>query len=297
MGVVGFARRPLPLPVVPGPIIQVPLEPLDNAPLFELWTADEPLRYTREGPLQCAYGSTLLFGCLTPDPTSDEDLALSTEKAYGHVFKQIDQSGYGHLLRIWHYFPRITEGQPGSERYRDFNSGRYRAFSAYRKDVRAAPAASALGTSDGPLVIYFLASTSPGLPLENQRQVSAYNYPKRYGPFSPIFSRAMHGGGQLFISGTASIVGHTSMYDGSVVEQTHETIANVKAVLSNATSGTLPSGGLQLKAYLRYPEHLAFVRNALANAFGEKTPIAFFQAQICRRELLLEIEGTWRTQQ
>lgn len=75
-------------------------------------------------------------------------------------------------------------------------------------------------------------------------------------------------------------------------EQTRETIANLRALLTNASDETRLSQDLQLKAYLRYPEHLPIVRNALAEAFGTQTPVAFLQAQICRRELLLEVEGT-----
>lgn len=296
IGVVGFSKHPLPPPLAPVPFIQVPLTPLEEDALFEIWTTDAPVSYTQDGPLHCANSPTLLFGCLTLESTHEEDLSLNTEQAYKLLFTHIDQSGYGHLLRIWHYFPRITDGEGILERYKAFNSGRYRAFSAYRKDLKAAPAASALGTSDGSLVIYFLSSKSSGLPLENQRQVSAYNYPKEYGQHSPIFSRAMQGEGHLFISGTASIVGHASMYDGSVREQTRETITNLQAVLETTNDGSMPAGGLQLKTYLRYPEHINLVREALSDAFGIGTPVSFFQAQICRRELLLEIEGTYKTQ-
>jgi len=297
LGVVGFSDQPLPHPVAPAPFIQVPLTPVEEDALFELWTTDEPVNYTQFGPLHCASSPTLLFGCLSIELAHGKDLSLSTEQAYKLLFAHIDQSGYGHLLRIWHYFPHITDGDGILERYKAFNSGRHRAFSAYRKDMSGAPAASALGTSSGgSLVIYFISSSSPGLPLENQRQVSAYNYPKEYGQFSPIFSRAMQGGGLLFISGTASIVGHASMYDGLLLEQTHETITNLQAVLATARDALMPAGVLQLKAYLRYPEHLQLVRKALSDAFGRETPVAFLQAQICRRELLLEIEGTYKAQ-
>ncbi|MHB8423057.1 MAG: chorismate transformation enzyme, FkbO/Hyg5 family [Leptospirales bacterium] len=294
MGVVGFSQYMLTDPVPPVPFIQVPLAPIEDDALFELWTTDEPVSHEQNGQLHCSYGSTLLFGCLTFDSDSGADLALSTEHAYRFLFSHIDRAGYGNLLRIWHYIPHITEDSGGLERYQSFNSGRYRAFSAHQKEMKAAPAASALGSPEGSLAIYFIASKSPGHPLENQRQISAYNYPKEYGPYSPIFSRAMWFGDQLFISGTASIVGHASMYEGDLAEQTRETITNLSALLANASDGILPSSGIQLKAYLRYPEHLSFVRKALSDAFGVQTSVAFFQAQICRRELLLEIEGIWK---
>lgn len=291
MGVVGFSKQALTNPVGPAPFIKVPLAPIEEEVLFELWTTDGPVRYEQDGSLRCAYASTLIFGCMTAESASADDLSINTEQAYRFLFAHIDRAGYGHLLRIWHYISNITEDAGGVERYHAFNAGRYRAFSADRKNIRTAPAASALGSSEGSLAIYFLASRSPGLPLENQRQVSAYNYPKEYGTCSPVFSRAMQGGDRLFISGTASIVGHTSMYEGNLAEQTRETICNLNALLTNISDGTLPLSDLQFKAYLRYPEHLPFVRKALSDAFGAQTPVVFFQAQICRRELLLEVEG------
>ncbi len=99
------------------------------------------------------------------------------------------------------------------------------------------PAASALGFESGPLTIcFFAAREAMPLAIENPRQVSAYKYPEDYGPRSPTFSRAsaieLHGQTVLFISGTASIVGHQTMHAGDVVAQTQETIVNIKATVA-----------------------------------------------------------------
>jgi len=292
MGVAGFSAHPLSALAVPAPFIQVPMAPIEEGAIYEFWTTNERVRYEKYGALHCAYTASYLFGCLTIEEARGANLALVTENAYELLFRHIEQAGFRHLLRIWHYIPLINEDMDGLDRYQAFNMGRFRAFSAYRKDVRAAPAASALGTKGGPLTLYFLAGHSPGLPLENRRQVSAYNYPERYGTFSPVFSRAMNYRGQLFISGTASIVGHLSLHEGDVREQTRETIANLSALLKHAGNDTPLSQDLQLKAYLRHSEHLPIVREALAEAFGTQTPVVFLEADICRRELLLEIEGT-----
>jgi enamine deaminase RidA (YjgF/YER057c/UK114 family) len=90
----------------------------------------------------------------------------------------------------------------------------------------------------GALSIAFMAGKAPAVPLENPRQVSAYNYPADYGPRSPTFSRGALGylPGQeiLFISGTASIVGHQTVHPGDVAGQCRECIANIAAVLGEA---------------------------------------------------------------
>jgi hypothetical protein len=58
--------------------------------------------------------------------------------------------------------------------------------------------------------------------------VSAYDYPRQYGPAAPSFSRAaLTPDPLLLISGTASIVGHASVHLGDVTAQLEETLANL----------------------------------------------------------------------
>ncbi len=122
------------------------------------------------------------------------------------------------------------------------------------------PAACALGSPAGsPLSIYFLAARRPPKMIENPRQTSAYHYPPKFGRHRPIFSRACvwgePGSGQLFVSGTASIVGHETIHRGDVVAQTRETMVNIGALLEEANrvvgSGRYSVAGLKLKVYVR----------------------------------------------
>ena len=82
--------------------------------------------------------------------------------------------------------------------------------------------------------------------IENPRQTSAYHYPPKFGKHSPIFSRACSGAARqrpsLFISGTASIVGHETIHPGDVRAQTRETMANINALLDEANRlfGSMP---------------------------------------------------------
>ena len=128
----------------------------------------------------------------------------------------------------------------GDERYRHFNSARQMAFSkSGRATMGTVPAACALGSPAGsPISIYFLAARRPPKMIENPRQTSAYHYPPKFGRHSPIFSRACvwgeSGGDKLFISGTASIVGHETIHRGDVVAQTRETMVNIGALLEEA---------------------------------------------------------------
>jgi enamine deaminase RidA (YjgF/YER057c/UK114 family) len=164
-----------------------------------------------------------------------------------------------------------------------------------------APAACALGPAHGPLAIACLSGALPARPVENPRQVSAYRYPTSYGPRSPSFSRAAvvdAGGGRLLLlSGTASIVGHESLHAGDVRAQTDETLRNLQAVSDAASDAThrYDLCRAQLNVYLRHAADADAVIARLARALGTDSPalrdLLVLQADVCRAELLVEIEG------
>ena len=139
-----------------------------------------------------------------------------------------------HLVRIWNFLPDINGTSHGSERYWQFNSARQDGFIACARAVTGAvPAACGVGSPRGaPLMIYFLASATAPSVIENPRQVSAYHYPPAYSPRSPTFSRAcvvdFPNGRMLFISGTASILGHATVHIGDAAAQTRETLRNIE---------------------------------------------------------------------
>jgi enamine deaminase RidA (YjgF/YER057c/UK114 family) len=163
----------------------------------------------------------------------------------------------------------------------------------------AVPAACALGSPPGsPLSIYFLAARRPPKTIENPRQTSAYHYPPKFGKHSPIFSRAClwgdSGDSKLFVSGTASIVGHETIHAGDVIAQTRETMSNIGALLheANRTAGAARYSwdGLMLKVYVRRPSDLPAIESALAG-LPPPASIVYLQADVCREDLLVEIEA------
>jgi chorismate lyase/3-hydroxybenzoate synthase len=163
------------------------------------------------------------------------------------------------------------------------------------------PAASALGSPAGsPLSIYFLAARQPPKMIENPRQMSAYHYPPKFGRHSPIFSRACvlseSPGINLFVSGTSSIVGSETVHPGDVAAQTRETMANISALLEEANrvvgSARYRVDGLKFKVYVRQPSDLGAIETALASSLPSSTAIVYLQADVCREDLLVEIEAT-----
>ena len=280
----GFASADLP--------IGLELLPVPSGGLREVWQADEPIahRGTSNG-IRFACTNGLVFGMLQQD-ISDSGTEAAGRLAYQSIFDLIEQQGCPHLLRISNYLPGITHIEDGRERYRAFNAGRQAAFAArFRTNIQG-PAACGLGCSGDAIRLFFLAGNEPGYNLENPRQVSAFDYPDRYGASRPIFARATLAAGRLFISGTASIVGHESRHISDAGAQTDEIVRNIDALLGEAarSSRHVSRGDLQLKVYLRHPRDLAVV-GARITAAGFALPAAFLQADICRPELDVEIEA------
>lgn len=310
LGVVGFDNPPnidrARIPVTAGMI-----RSLRASDLCEVWRVASPEAPLFSGsPLakvRHRYSNDLLFGSLTiAEQTTDARseagaLQRATEIAYQEIFDLLNETEHRHLIRIWNYLPKINAQAGGDERYRHFNSARQMAFrKSGRAIMGAVPAASALGSPAGsPLSIYFLAARLPPKMIENPRQTSAYHYPPKFGKHSPIFSRACVwgelGSGRLFVSGTASIVGHETIHRGDVIAQTRETMVNISALLEEANrivgSSRYCLDGLKLKAYVRNPWDLPDVEATLSELLHPGAPIVYLQADVCREDLLVEIEA------
>lgn len=287
----------------------LPMSPLDS--LCPLWNTAMPQHTGQIGQLHYQTQGELLFGSLSLDERDfpaqaggAPPLHQATREVYRQVFAACTTLGFLHLARLWNYMPQINLETHGLERYRQFNVGRNDAFSAAGQALEiGAPAACALGTHAGPLTVHFLASRVRAVQVENPRQVSAYHYPERYGPKSPNFSRAalltLPAQELLFISGTASIQGHASLYPGDVRAQTRETLRNLDAVLHEASQRAgrpFSRTDLHCKVYARHAADMATVQAEMALAWGAAgcASVQCVLADICRTDLLLEIEASAR---
>ena len=235
------------------------------------------------------FGEDALFVAVERPADDPRTAALD---AYAAVFAACDAAGFPHLARLHNYLPQVTGLTAGVERYWAFNVGRHEAFLAAGRQTQAPPAATAVGTPSGNLVVTALATRTPVECVENPRQLAAWRYPERYGPRSPTFSRAarLRRAGQdiLFVSGTASIVGHESRHPGDLAAQLAETVANLSAVM--AAGETVPEAKLWLRAYVRYAADMPLVAASLRAAFPAAS-LAAVEAEICRAELLVEVEA------
>jgi chorismate lyase/3-hydroxybenzoate synthase len=257
----------------PEATITIPIPQLGPEPLVEEWTASDEVR----------------FGSIhVPE---DGSLEPVTNRAYEQLIAETRAAGYPHLIRVWNHVPQINDDDRGRERYQRFCEGRYQAFQTAGYGLSSdLPAASAVGMRGDGLAIYYIASRTPAVQVENPRQLAAYRYPPQYGPKSPSFSRATRLGNTVFLSGTASIVGHETLHRGDVDAQLQETLRNLDAIL-NAAFGAGIETLAAVKTYVRHEADYDCIAAALAAALPPSCTRIFLHADICRADLLLEIEG------
>jgi chorismate lyase / 3-hydroxybenzoate synthase len=272
---------------------------------FEVWSSEQHVRHLDEDGMRLGCTDDLLFGVIEVSELDDASgyvcsLEQAAQHAYRQLFHTLEKYQYPYLWRAWNYVPDITLITNGVERYQQFNAGRQMGFSLAERSVTGnVPAACALGVKAGPLSVAFLAGRRATVAIENPRQISAYNYPAQYGLRSPTFSRGslayLHQQELLFISGTASIVGHETLHIGDVRGQTLETLRNLQAVIDQAnlhSKGQSPYSlqELNMRVYVRHERDAALIKNLIDQRLGSSAKAIYIHADICRKNLDVEIE-------
>lgn len=316
-GVSCYGSPNLPVTATQAPCLAIDTQALvQGLPTCDAWLCDGWTQSGVAGHIHYRTNADWLMGYMVFDEgaatttLTTSQLESVTQKAYSAMFALMDNQGFPHLLRVWNYIADINVHTMQLERYRQFNAGRQIAFEKHNRTQSASiPAACALGTigqsAKPQLVIYFMAGKVPAIALENPRQVPAYQYPADYGPRSPLFARAslipQRTGFVLMISGTASIVGHQSVHLGDVVAQTEETLHNLQAMVDAANafveqqqiaSQQFSLADLVFKVYVRNPRDTENIRAVIERRIGVPQHILYLQADICREELLVEIEAS-----
>lgn len=291
---------------LPFPLFWIPMVQLGSEAKVEVWSS--PIRSTTTGfgDLRISASEQLAVFGIQRELDPRKPMNRTAEDAYKTAFQVQKDFSYPYLLRTWNYFPRINQIHDDMEVYKSFCLGRHTAFENQDPQFQSMIcASSALGTRAGHFTSIFLMSKESGLHIENPRQVSAYRYPRKYGPKSPTFARAtLKSLGQesmLFLSGTASIVGHETQHAGNSEKQLQETFANIKTMLRIAREKDLNLlemlKPLIMKIYIRNLEDFPIVQSLLELEGIDYDSVLMLNCEICRRDLLLEIEGIWSSRQ
>jgi len=273
-------------------VLCVGLEPLAETAL-EVWRGRAPVHSGRAGELRWSSDGEHLYFAIEVDEAACGGIDGAAEHAYACIGTFLAAGETPHVLRLWNYLDAINLGDGDDERYRRFCDGRARGMNAHVPTRY--PAATAIGRHDGvrTLQIYGLAARHPGAPVENPRQVSAWRYPRQYGPTAPTFARGMRSGvDQLLISGTAAVVGHASRHAGDLDAQLDETLANLDSLLQHAgTSNPALGAHSLLKAYVRHEADARHVAEVLHERLPGLGGLLLLGGDICRGELLVEVDG------
>jgi chorismate lyase/3-hydroxybenzoate synthase len=284
-------------------IIKLRLQPLDREELFECWWYKGKVSYESHGPVRIAECGDYSVVIVEKEPIGADGLRAQTREAYLELLQAVGSTQHTHLVKIWNYFGEINSGNNDSEKYRQFSVGRAEAFRELGIHDEDAPTGTAIGTENGSgLVLIALASNRNFSRAENPRQVSAFHYPRQYGPSSPKFARGglvMSDNHKLFlISGTAAVVGHESNFPYNTPLQIDETFKNL-GFLCDAISDLDPDESpfeldenSVLRVYLKNPDEYSAVAEKLNKILKRgNSNIAFLNGTICRRELTVEIDG------
>lgn len=285
------------------PYIKVSLPPFHNESFFELWTSQKPITYYRTKNYKYASDGSYMFICNSSDikivNTKETTLFL-----YNRLFKDILNPHKYLPLRVWNYLPQInTKDTKYGDNYKAFCKGRLEAF-IKNNIIDNYPAATTVGSLSRNLNVCCLSSNLLNLTyIENPGQTPAYQYPipEYYSP--PVFSRAIchknkNGRMSIFISGTASIAGHQSIFPDDVRKQCITSLENIKHLISikNLSKyGINQDFSLKdldcIKVYIRNNNDFQSVKDLCDNYFSSKHTISYLNTHICRVELLVEIEG------
>ena len=243
------------------------------------------------------------------------DFSKSVRSQSDEVFKKLDDllSSYGFavddIVRQWNYIGNIVSHKDGKQNYQEFNDARshYYAKGEWRNGY---PAATGIGTTDGIVVggIAFKRADDKGVyPIDNPLQVAAHVYSKSVlidddvnaVKSTPKFERAKLvesvGGVCCYVSGTAAIRGEESVDADSARLQTIRTIENIECLVSKENLVRYGAKPYDLKyaflhIFIKNREDYEDVR-AVVEASYPCVPAVYSLADVCRSELLVEIEG------
>lgn len=211
------------------------------------------------------------------------------------------------IVRQWNYIENITHLSSQGQHYQLFNDARSSFYNACSWE-NGYPAATGIGTQMGGVMVMFDAvcdSAQHSTAVDNPLQVSAHAYSQQVlintteaHKTTPKFERARYmkaDESSVYISGTAAIRGEESCREDAV-GQARLTMENIDYLIS--AENLIKSGIVEpqtmayasLRAYLKHRADLSAVVEWMEQNYPQ-VDVLYLWADICREELLIEIEG------
>lgn len=279
---------------------------LDDAARSIEYLLFEGIRYTR---VTSNLGKSLWgIGITYPSAGSplEDQVDFSFETTRRILMKE--HMALSDIVRQWNYIPDILgmreiEGK-SLQNYQVFNEIRQKHYSM-DTFVEGYPSATGIGSKSGNFNLDFFAiESNPSIQkhgLSNPKQQDAYKYDQAYlvgdtlsgqSKKTPLFERAKLlktiDDTLVFISGTASIIGQETIGHGDISRQTEVTINNMQALIPTNHGQNFQY--TYVRAYIKKTDDFEAVRSICDLSFPNVS-VAYLQADVCRDNLLVEIEG------
>lgn len=237
-----------------------------------------------------------------------KDLETSIAEQSKEVFStikeimELEAMPVNSIVRQWNYIEKITAyDEQERQHYQAFNDARSLFYDPVEW-IHGFPAATGIGTQWGGVMIDLNATLAYNVetvitPIDNPLQVAAHAYSQTlllgepdeqlHCKTTPKFERAKQvtqcGDGVLYVSGTAAIRGEQSLLDVGIEEQTRITLENIDVLI-----GSHPL--CAIRVYLKNAQELKQAQGVIEECCPG-LPAAYLLADVCREELLIEIEG------
>lgn len=282
---------------------------LDNAAPVPDFKQTNDVRYAVFGT---DWGKILITEAVSGDDYSVgyAEQATCVFEKLRNVFR-VEQAELRHIVRQWNYIGDIVGFENGNQHYQLFNNAR----TAFYEDVQfenGFPAATGISMNVKSLLVSLIAVVPEAdtriYGIDNSLQKPAWNYSEKVLvegeniklKTTPKFERGKlivcKEKGVFFVSGTAAIRDEKSSFAGDVAMQTRETIENINYLISKENqelSNVKDAYHLCLayvRVYLKNRTDYAKVKRLIDEAWPELKSV-FVEAEVCRPELLVEIEG------
>lgn len=243
-----------------------------------------------------------------------DSISEASERAFEATGAILKKEGLSikNIIRQWNYIENIAALKGASQNYQDFNDVRARYYSLVNFD-QGYPAATGIGQDTGGVIIGFIAVSDSDIvsvrPIANPGQIDAHRYSKMVlegnsaEKCTPKFERAklvsIGPRNYIYVSGTASILGEKTVHVGDVEKQTLTTIENIKRLFSRENQYKL---GLDfdvsdilfshLRVYVKHRKDIPAVQKVCSAELNCKSSL-FLESDVCREDLLVEIEGVF----
>ncbi len=268
----------------------------------QTFTADDVELFQRSTP------SVSLISATIPNATAlaAGDFEQAVVRAYHQIHRALSPLTAAEPVRFWNHLPAIHQTMDEQrDRYMVFNAGRFRAladwFGGADQLAGRVATASGVGHQGADFIVHCLALVDRGRSIENPQQIPAFRYSRKYGPRPPCFARATlvrlgeTSASILLVGGTASICGEQSVYLDQLLGQFRQTLSNLASLVRAADPTVAEADALQtfesVRIYFPTLSDAPAIEQHAAAAFTNARQIELIQADLCRADLLVEIEG------